>query len=49
MTTLDQAKAMAKRLRSSLATRDIDMSHSTALELIAAELGSGPIKFLAHA
>ncbi len=39
MTTLDQAKAMAKRLRSSLATRDIDMSHSTALELIAAELG----------
>jgi len=39
MTTLDQAKVMAKRLRSSLATRDIDLSHSAALELIAAELG----------
>src|SRR5262249_32681313 len=39
MTTLDQAKTMAKRLRSSLATRDVDLSHSTALELIAAQLG----------
>jgi catechol 2,3-dioxygenase-like lactoylglutathione lyase family enzyme len=39
MTTLDQAKTMAKRLRAALAARDIDLPHATALELIAAELG----------
>jgi catechol 2,3-dioxygenase-like lactoylglutathione lyase family enzyme len=39
MPTIDQAKAMAKRLRFALAARDIDVPHLTALELIAAELG----------
>ena len=39
MATLKQAKAMAKRLRSALAAREIDLSHSATLELIAAELG----------
>lgn len=39
MPTIDQAKAMAKRLRSALAERDIEISHAISLELIAAELG----------
>ncbi|MCJ2046012.1 VOC family protein [Methylobacterium sp. J-078] len=39
MTTVDQAKAMAKRLRASLAARDLSVSHATALELVAASLG----------
>jgi catechol 2,3-dioxygenase-like lactoylglutathione lyase family enzyme len=39
MPTIDQAKAMAKRLRTALAARDIDIPHAAALELIAAELG----------
>ena len=41
MTTIDQAKAMAKRLRAALAAQNIDVSHSAALELVAAELGHG--------
>lgn len=39
MPTIDQAKGMAKRLRSALAERAVDISHSTSLELVAAELG----------
>jgi catechol 2,3-dioxygenase-like lactoylglutathione lyase family enzyme len=39
MPTIDQAKAMAKRLRAALATRNIDIPHAAALELVAAELG----------
>ncbi|CAN5280920.1 glyoxalase superfamily protein [soil metagenome] len=39
MPTIDQAKAMAKRLRAALAARNIDVSHSATLELVAAELG----------
>ncbi len=39
MPTIDQAKGMAKRLRSALAERAIDITHSTSLELVAAELG----------
>ncbi len=39
MTTVDQAKAMASRLRAALAARDIAVPHATALELVAAELG----------
>jgi catechol 2,3-dioxygenase-like lactoylglutathione lyase family enzyme len=39
MPTIDQAKAMAKRLRAALATHQIEVSHGTSLELIAAELG----------
>lgn len=39
MTSTDQAKAMAKRLRSGLAAREIDIPHATALELVAAQLG----------
>lgn len=39
MPTIDQAKAMAKRLRSALATNSIEVSHSMSLELIAAGLG----------
>ncbi len=39
MPTIDQAKAMAKRLRAALAAQNIDVSHSAALELVAAELG----------
>lgn len=39
MPTIDQAKGMAKRLRSALAERYVDITHSTSLELIAAELG----------
>ena len=39
MTSIDQAKAMAKRLRSGLAAREIDIPHATALELVAAQLG----------
>ena len=39
MPTIDQAKGMAKRLRSALAERAVDITHSVSLELIAAELG----------
>jgi catechol 2,3-dioxygenase-like lactoylglutathione lyase family enzyme len=39
MPTIDQAKAMAKRLRAALAAQNIDVSHGAALELVAAELG----------
>jgi hypothetical protein len=37
--TIDQAKAMAKRLRMALAARGIMVPHLTALELIAAQFG----------
>lgn len=37
--TLAQAKSMAKRLRSLLAARDLELSHSAALELVAEQLG----------
>ncbi|ACB28071.1 glyoxalase superfamily protein [Methylobacterium radiotolerans] len=39
MPTIDDAKAMAKRLRAALAVNAIDISHAVSLELIAAELG----------
>jgi catechol 2,3-dioxygenase-like lactoylglutathione lyase family enzyme len=39
MTTVDQAKAMAKRLRAALSARDLAVPHAIALELVAAELG----------
>ena len=39
MPTIDQAKGMAKRLRSALAERQIEIPHALSLELIAAELG----------
>jgi len=39
MTTIDQAKAMAKRLRTALSAQGTDISHSASLELVAAELG----------
>jgi len=39
MPTINQAKAMAKRLRAALAAQNIDLPHSATLELIAAELG----------
>ncbi|GGO98268.1 glyoxalase superfamily protein [Stakelama pacifica] len=39
MPTIDQAKVMAKRLRSALAAREIEIPHALSLELIAAELG----------
>ncbi|WP_308447721.1 glyoxalase superfamily protein, partial [Methylobacterium mesophilicum] len=39
MTTVDQAKAMAKRLRAALSARDLAVSHATTLELVAASLG----------
>jgi catechol 2,3-dioxygenase-like lactoylglutathione lyase family enzyme len=39
MPTIDQAKGMAKRLRSALAERQIEIPHTLSLELIAAELG----------
>ncbi|WP_288588047.1 glyoxalase superfamily protein [uncultured Methylobacterium sp.] len=37
--TRDQAKTMARRLRSALASRRIDLSHADSLELVAASLG----------
>ena len=39
MTTIEQAKGMAKRLRSALAGRNIEIPHAVSLELVAAELG----------
>ena len=39
MPTIDQAKGMAKRLRSALAMRSIEIPHAVSLELVAAELG----------
>lgn len=39
MTTVDQAKAMAKRLRAALAAHNLAVPHATALELVAAGLG----------
>lgn len=39
MPTIDQAKAMAKRLRSALAEREIELAQAVSLELVAAELG----------
>ena len=41
MPTIDQAKAMAKRLRSALAERAVEITHSVSLELVAAQLGHG--------
>jgi catechol 2,3-dioxygenase-like lactoylglutathione lyase family enzyme len=39
MISIEQAKQMAKTLRASLAARDQDVAHSTALELVAQQLG----------
>jgi hypothetical protein len=39
MLTVQRAKAMAKALRTSLNHRQIDMPHSAALEIVAAQLG----------
>lgn len=39
MLSIDQAKQMAKRLRALLATREQEISHSAALELVAQQLG----------
>jgi catechol 2,3-dioxygenase-like lactoylglutathione lyase family enzyme len=39
MFTIEQAKQMAKRLRTSLEARDHQVPHSTALELVAHQLG----------
>ena len=39
MPTIDEAKAMAKRLRSALAERNIELQHTASLEVVAAELG----------
>ncbi|RMQ51027.1 hypothetical protein ALQ04_02227 [Pseudomonas cichorii] len=39
MFSIEQAKQMAKRLRASLATRNQELSHSAALELVAQQLG----------
>lgn len=39
MPTIEEAKTMAKRLRSALASHAVDVSHSLSLECIAAELG----------
>lgn len=39
MPTIDEAKAMARRLRSALAEREMEVAHAISLELIAAELG----------
>ncbi|BAN47961.1 glyoxalase superfamily protein [Metapseudomonas resinovorans] len=39
MSSIEQAKQMAKRLRALLAQRDQEISHSTALELVANQLG----------
>lgn len=39
MPTIDQAKAMAKRLRSALAANMVEVTHSASLELVAAQLG----------
>ena len=39
MISIEQAKLMAKKLRASLDTRHQPMSHSTALELVAQQLG----------
>ncbi|MBK5005536.1 glyoxalase superfamily protein [Pseudomonas sp. S32] len=39
MSTIDTAKRMAKALRASLATRDQNLPHSAALEIVAQQLG----------
>jgi len=39
MTTVDDAKAMARRLRAALEARGLAASHSDALEFVAAQLG----------
>lgn len=39
MPTRDQAKTMSRRLRSALASRQIDLSHGESLEIVAAALG----------
>ncbi|HEX7817183.1 glyoxalase superfamily protein [Dyella sp.] len=39
MTDIDQAKAMARRLRAALEKGDITLNHAAALELVAAQLG----------
>lgn len=39
MTTIDDAKAMARRLRAALEARGLASSHSETLELVAAQLG----------
>ena len=39
MTTIDDAKAMARRLRAALEARGLSATHSDTLELVAAQLG----------
>lgn len=39
MTTVDEARAMAERLRAAMAQRDLTVPQATALELVAAGLG----------
>lgn len=39
MTPLENAKQMAKRLRTSLEARNHEISHSAALEMVAQQLG----------
>ncbi|HDS1736941.1 MULTISPECIES: glyoxalase superfamily protein [Pseudomonas] len=39
MSTIEQAKRMAKSLRSSLAARNHEISHASALEMVAQQLG----------
>ncbi len=39
MRSIDEAKAMAKRLRSALASNTIEVTHGASLELVAAQLG----------
>ena len=39
MFSIEQAKQMAKQLRASLEERNQSLSHSTALELVAQQLG----------
>lgn len=39
MRTAQDAKAMAKSIRQSLATRNLDVSHSEALEIVARQFG----------
>ncbi len=41
MPTTDDVQSMAKHLRAALAARDITLSHSETLELVAAQLGDG--------
>ncbi|WP_410318544.1 glyoxalase superfamily protein, partial [Klebsiella pneumoniae] len=47
MRTFHDAKAMAKSLRQALATKNIEISHSDGLELVAAGFGLGNWNVLA--